>query len=175
MTDPPVDEPPARAVPDDDFERFFRTHELRVGRYLAQITRDPALADDLLQETFLAAFRDRERIPSDRTAQEAWVMVVAHHRALNALRGIRRGREAFGSLVTVRRRNATTGSALSTRDLLVRTLAPLDRSIVVLSLVHGYTSDEVASIVGLRADAVRQRLSRSRLKLENAFREVDRV
>ena len=58
------------------------------------------------------------------------------------------------------------------RDLLVRTLAPLDRSIVLLCLVHGYTSDEAADIVGLRADAVRQRLARSRAKLEHALKEA---
>jgi RNA polymerase sigma factor (sigma-70 family) len=157
---------------DAGFEAFFRTHEARVGRYLVQITRDRALADDLLQETFLAAFRDRDRIPPAGRAQTAWILGVAHHRALHALRGLRRAREAFASLTVTRRRSTPASDAVSMRDLLVRTLAPLDRSIVLLCLVHGYTSDEAADIVGLRADAVRQRLARSRAKLEHALKEA---
>jgi RNA polymerase sigma-70 factor (ECF subfamily) len=161
-------------VLDVGFEDFFRLHEARVGRYLVQITRDRALADDLLQETFLAAFRDRERIPPAGRAQTAWILGVAHHRALHALRGMRRGREAFASLTVTRRRSAPASDAFAMRDLLIRTLAPLDRSIVLLCLVHGYTSDEAADIVGLRPDGVRQRLSRSRVKLEHALKEAGR-
>ena len=100
---------------------------------------------------------------------------VAHHRALHALRGLRRAREAFASLTVTRRRSGCrrpTRSRCATCS--IRTLAPLDRSIVLLCLVHGYTSDEAADIVGLRADAVRQRLARSRVKLEHALKEAGR-
>ena len=159
---------------DAGFEAFFRLHEARVGRYLVQITHDRALADDLVQETFIAAYRDRERIPPAGRAQSAWILAVAHHRALHALRGLRRAREAFASLTVTRRRAAPASDAIAMRDLLIRTLTPLDRSIVLLCLVHGYTSDEAADIVGLRADAVRQRLSRSRTKLEHALKETGR-
>ncbi len=162
------------ALPDAGFEQFFREHEARVGRYLVQITRDRALADDLLQETFIAAYRDRDRIPPAGRAQAAWILTVAHHRALHALRGVRRAREAFSSLTMTRRRSVVPTDALAMRDLLTRTLAPLDRSIVLLCLVHGYTSDEAAEIVGLRADALRQRLARSRTKLEHALKEAGR-
>lgn len=167
--------PDSAVLMDAGFEQFFREHEARVGRYLVQITHDRGLADDLLQETFMAAWRDRDRIPPAGRAQTVWILAVAHHRALHALRGVRRAREAFASLtVLTRHRSVAATDALAMRDLLVRTLAPLDRSIVLLCLVHGSTSDEAAGIVGLRADALRKRLARSRVKLERALKEAGR-
>jgi len=155
------------------FERLFAVHERRVGLFLAAFMRDRAMAEDVAQETFLAAYRERTRIPADERAQAAWILAIAHHRALNALRGVRRAREAFASLVVVRRRPEPVSSAIGMRDILIRTLGPVDRSVLLLCLVHGYTSDEAAVIVGLRPDAVRQRLSRSRTKLERAIKEAD--
>jgi RNA polymerase sigma-70 factor (ECF subfamily) len=155
------------------FERLFAVHERRVGLFLAAFMRDRELAEDVAQETFLVAYRERVRIPSGERAQAAWILTIAHHRALNALRGVRRAREAFASLVVVRRRSAPESPAIGMRDIVIRTLGPVDRSVLLLCLVHGYTSDEAAAIVGLRPDAVRQRLSRSRKKLERAIKEAD--
>ena len=48
--------PDSAVLMDAGFEQFFREHEARVGRYLVQITHDRGLADDLLRETFMAAY-----------------------------------------------------------------------------------------------------------------------
>ena len=178
MAEPTIDEPlprerEAAATDLDAFERFYREHDHRVGRFLAAFMRDRSLAEEVAQDSFLAAYRDRANIPRADRAQQTWILGIAHHRALHALRGARRAREALGSLALTLRRSEPSRSALGTRDILIRTLAPLDRSIVVLSLVHGYTSEETAAMVGLSAEAVRQRLTRGRRKLEQAIREAD--
>ena len=96
--------PPVAEMGPAEFERFVLAHENRVGRYLAAFMRDRSLAEEIAQETFLAAFRDRDRMPRHDRAQAAWILGIAHHRALNVLRGIRRGREAVASLAATRRK-----------------------------------------------------------------------
>jgi RNA polymerase sigma-70 factor, ECF subfamily len=71
--------------------------EHRIGRFLAQLVRDRALAEDLLQDSFHDALRSRAQLPQVRN-QEAWLYGIARHRALNALRRRRRFERAIGRL-----------------------------------------------------------------------------
>ena len=67
-------------------ERLFEQHERRLGQFLVHVVRDRALAEDLLQETFLAAWRARDELDAV-VNPESWLFGIARHRALRALRG----------------------------------------------------------------------------------------
>ena len=61
----PGEPTPRPAAPAEDtpaFEELFARCERRLGRFLAQMVRDRQLAEDLLQDTFHDAFRDRGRL-----------------------------------------------------------------------------------------------------------------
>src|SRR5258705_2327490 len=73
---------PEAAKPRDDdqalrkaIEELFATCQLRVGRYLAQMVDDRALAEDLLQDSFHDALRSRAQLPQVRN-REAWLYGV---------------------------------------------------------------------------------------------------
>jgi RNA polymerase sigma factor (sigma-70 family) len=51
------------------------------------------------------------------------------------------------------------------RDLLERHLEPDERALLLLRYLHGFNAAELAQIMGVTPEAVRQRLSRSRGKL----------
>jgi len=152
------------------FEGLFRRYEQPLGRFLAQMTRNSHLADDLLQETFATAYRSRREVPPADEI-ERWLFAIARNRALHALRGLRRGREAMARLRCSfgADRRMPDGEALAIRDLLVKTLAPEDRSLFILRYVHGFTSRDLAEMTGLSPDAVRQRLSRAAARLAAAY------
>lgn len=158
----------ATGPPGDDFERLFRAHQDRIGRFLVQMLRDRALAEDLLQETFLAAFRARDQLPQVQS-EEAWLYGIARHRALRYLRGWRRGLVALDRVASGLRlaRTETPDPSLvaSVRDVLQRTLKPDDRALVLLYYLHGFTAAELAGMTGTSHVAVRQRLSRARRSL----------
>lgn len=152
------------------FEGLFVRYEQPLGRFLAQMTRSSHLADDLLQETFIAAYRQRNQLPPADEIQR-WLFGIARNRALHALRGIRRGREATARLAQslgVERRIMDT-EALEIRDLLIETLAPDDRSLFILRYVHGFTSGDLATMTGLTRNVVRKRLSRAAARLAAVY------
>jgi RNA polymerase sigma-70 factor, ECF subfamily len=155
-------------TPVDDFERLFRAHQDRIGRFLVQMLRDRALAEDLLQETFLAAFRARDQLPQVQS-EEAWLYGIARHRALRYLRGWRRGLVALDRVVSglrlARTETPDPSVVASVRDVLQRTLKPDDRALVLLYYLHGFTAAELAGMTGTSHVAVRQRLSRARRTL----------
>jgi DNA-directed RNA polymerase specialized sigma24 family protein len=53
-------------------ERLFGQHERRLGQFLVHVVRDRAFAEDLLQETFLAAWRARNELQAV-VNPEAWL------------------------------------------------------------------------------------------------------
>src|SRR5262249_34035936 len=113
-------------------EALFLANEPQLGRFLVAMVRDRALAEDLLQETFLAAYRDADRL--DRVDDpSAWLFGIARNRALAALRSSRRMQRAVERLWS---RPAPAQphdeQADSVMETLGRVLSPDDRSLVIL-------------------------------------------
>src|ERR1700746_1181622 len=79
-------------------EALFHTCETRLGRFLAQMVGNRALAEDLLQDSFYEAFRCRDQL-GEVENPEAWLFGIARNRSLVALRRRRRLRSALDRLV----------------------------------------------------------------------------
>lgn len=78
------------------FQRFLDAHRDSVWRFaVASVGRQDA--DDVFQETFLAAMNAYPRLRADSNL-EAWVMTIAHHKAMDHHRARRRGPELPGDL-----------------------------------------------------------------------------
>jgi RNA polymerase sigma-70 factor (ECF subfamily) len=150
-------------VDDAVLEAAFAACERRLGRYLAQFVQDRTLAEDLLQETYVAALRSRE--VTTVANPEAWLFGIARNRALDALRRRRRFQGALTRLPLRREHTDDEDALIALRDLLERTLSPEDRSLVLLRYLHEFDAAELALMTGMTAEAVRQRLSRARRKL----------
>jgi RNA polymerase sigma-70 factor (ECF subfamily) len=81
----------AREQPDGPaFRALFERLRGPVVRLLLGLVRDRALADDLLQETFLRVHQHLDRFDPARQARP-WVLQIARNLALNALRARRKG------------------------------------------------------------------------------------
>ena len=147
-------------------ERLFAQHERRLGQFLVHVVRDRALAEDLLQETFLAAWRARDDLDAVDNP-EAWLFGIARHRALRALRGAQRMRRALERVAGSAPQPSDEGPALAvdTLALLHRVLGPEDRALVVLRYVHGFDAPELAEMTGRSPAAIRKRLERARTAL----------
>jgi len=68
----------------DDFSAFFHAHRDAIHRFLWRLTRNAADADDLLQETFLVAWRKRGQF-AGRGSAEGWLRRTAFRIYLNQL------------------------------------------------------------------------------------------
>jgi RNA polymerase sigma factor (sigma-70 family) len=147
-------------------ELFVRC-ERRVGRYLAQMVGDRALAEDLLQDTFDAVFRSRSQLGAVQSP-DAWVFGIARNRALDALRRRRRFESALRRLTDRGSNQSEDDEVVAVRDLLARHLSAEDRALVLLRYLHDFDSNELAAMTGLTPEAVRQRLSRARTRLLNS-------
>jgi RNA polymerase sigma-70 factor (ECF subfamily) len=141
-------------VPELALEDLFASFSPIIRAQVQRATRDAALADDVLQETFLAALVHRDRLDPERL--RGWLLVVARSRMMDALRSRGRGGEFGGSVVV-----ADEAALVVDRVVLEQALASLEpsqRQVVTDVLINGLTSAEVARRAGIPQGTVRSRL-----------------
>lgn len=81
--------------PDDGSARvalvaFLGRHQAWMQAYAMAIVRDPALADDVVQEASLAVAMDWPRMPADTRDELSWTAAILRRRALSCLRRFHR-------------------------------------------------------------------------------------
>ncbi len=150
-------------------------HSDAVYRLARSIVRDAALADDVVQETMVKAWRALPEF--DGEIPRAWLMRVAHNTAISLLRTRRdqvRDAADFGDVVERGGGPATTTVGRAALDELWTVLAELDetsRSLVVMREISGMTYEEIAEALDLPLATVKTRLFRARRRLQAAMEE----
>ncbi|MFP7834629.1 RNA polymerase sigma factor [Marisediminicola sp. LYQ134] len=142
-------------------------------RYLERVAGSREDAADLLAETFLTAWRHRDRIPPDDEDARMWMFVTARHVSSNWRRGNQR-RVNLSNLLrdelatAAPPRDETTPEVLDTRAAVAALPANL-REIVTLMHWDGFTVPEAARITGIRESTARGRYQRARAQLRVAL------
>jgi len=150
------------------FERFVREHEAMVRALARSYCRDADAAEDVVQETFLRAWRSLDGL-QDASKARAWVGALARHAALDALRA-RRRRPAEELDVDV----AAPGTA-EEGDLLDKVVRAVDalrsdyRQLLVLRYVEKLSYGEIAEALGMSPGAVGEKLHRVRRMVAERF------
>ncbi len=159
------------------FESIFRRYRPRVYSFLLRLTGRPALAEDLLQETFLRLSRKACELSPD-TRLRPWLFTVARNlffdqrrRALLSEERVLQWRE-WRALDGRADTPAEIATGNETARRLQAALAGLPlawREILLLCGVEGFEPAEAARILGIANEAARKRLSRAREALQRAL------
>jgi len=158
-------------------ERYYP----HVLRFLTRQTGDPDLADDLTQETFVAAFRHRSQLRDDE-AFPGWIFQIARNQFRAALR--RRQVRSVISLdwlfdrpgpVDPAMQCSDQSGSVAHRDDIQRALdrlAPAPREALLLHALGGFTGAEVARILDISHEAARKRIHRAEAEFRVHYRAV---
>jgi len=169
MSPPPLRSLFAR-IQEGDREAFaeaYAAHRPRLYNFLARMTNEPAVAEELLQETWTRLATKAKGLAED-TDLVAWLYTVARNLARDSLRSDRRAR-AEGSAEAASSESPEDWAAASeTHERLTQALAALppgEREVILLVCVDGMRQDQAAKVLGIGHDAVRQRVTRARARL----------
>jgi RNA polymerase sigma factor (sigma-70 family) len=146
------------------FQRFLDAQRDVVWRFLVS-TVGSSEAEDCFQETFIAALRAYPRLRSDSNMR-AWVLAIAHRKALDAHRA--RGRRAL-PVAEPAAADARIAQSPPARDetlwQAVGELPARQRSAVVLRYVGDLPHRDIASAIGCSEEAARRSLHEGLTKL----------
>lgn len=160
----------------DDNSGFFEKNYNRVYAYVWSMVRDANEAEDLTQETFLRAHRERETL-KDPKALLSWLYCIATHVSLDWLRkraktAIRESRAGLDDIDPPDPGTPSMQQVLEQEQMSAcvnRFLVGIPdtyRAVIILHDTHGLTGPEIASTLGLPLATVKIRLHRARLRLK---------
>ncbi len=146
------------------FQRFLDAHSASVWRFLVSAV-GPTEADDCFQETFIAALRAYPRLRKGSNLR-AWVLTIAHHKALDAHRAGKRRPLPVEDVAAVDTRS--TGSPHPPDESLWEAVGELperQRSAVTLRYMADLPHREIAAAIGCSEEAARRSLHEGLTKL----------
>ncbi|MEO8505634.1 MAG: RNA polymerase sigma factor [Acidobacteriota bacterium] len=149
-------------------EDLFDAHHARLFRLARRMLRDVQESQDAVQETFLRAARNLERLPPGEEGAEAWLVRVL----VNFCRDRYRRQKVRGFSAELSGDEVATGSrpddavvAKRTVQVALAALPPRRRAVVVLHELEGRDTREIAELLGLAQVTVRWHLAAGRAQL----------
>jgi RNA polymerase sigma-70 factor (ECF subfamily) len=138
-----------------DLEALYREHWSRAYRAAYLVVHDPAAAEDIAQEAFLAAIRALDRFDRRRPFGP-WLHRIAVNRAIDWARAAKLRAEAEEQDVPAPERAEPDERMLPA----LAALDPDHRAVIVLRYLLEYTPGEIADLLDLPRGTVNSRLRR---------------
>jgi RNA polymerase sigma-70 factor, ECF subfamily len=157
------------------FEALVNAYSAELYRYAYWLTQHAVLAEDLVQEAFLRAWRALDSL-RDADAAKAWLFTIlrreiARHFAKNTEHTLSLEQDMPDEQL------ATPDPGLAHIDNLIvqQALARLPliyREPLLLQVLNGYSCEEIAKLLGITAGTVMTRLCRARQQMRLALGEA---
>jgi RNA polymerase sigma-70 factor (ECF subfamily) len=142
---------------------------------VSRVVRDPAQSEEVTQEVMLEVWRSASRFDPQRGSAMAWLMTLAHRRAVDRVR----------SGLAAARREARAAAAQTDYDVVAEevetrldaqrvrrcldSLTDLQRESVTLAYYGGYTYREVAGLLGVAVGTVKTRMRDGLIRLRDCL------
>ena len=154
---------------------LYARYERPLLAYLRLLTPDAGLAEELLQDTLLAAWTGARGYAGQASVQ-GWLLGIARRRAHDALRRRALRLVDAGALEPVpspEPEPEALALAQAEREELaaaIARLAPVHREVLVLAFVHELSYGDLAEVLGIPLGTVKSRLSNAKRALRARVR-----
>ncbi|HUG20890.1 MAG TPA: RNA polymerase sigma factor, partial [Planctomycetaceae bacterium] len=139
-------------------------HLPSVYRFVLRLTQDPHRAEDLTQETFLRAWKNRQQLRDNR-AVRVWLFRIAHNLWNDELRrGSRQPpmEHRVEQIVDIKADSPEADTDLNEEFqkvlTIIESLPPRQREVMHLSSVEGLSVAEISDVLDLNRNAVKVNL-----------------
>lgn len=166
------------------FAALFERYHPSILRYLMHETGDAELAADLAQETFVDAFRSLDQL-ADGCSLGAWLQRIARNNLLVAWRWHRHHHLVsldwlpahVEAVMPVLHRTDESGRYCECAliEQVLNELSPLLREALLLHSLCGFTSKEIAQMLGIAPSAAERRISRAKEQFRARYQTLNEV
>ncbi len=157
-----MDNTPVR--PDGEIERIVDEYASELFRLCLVMLKNTHDAEDAVQDTLLSYLQHAPEFES-RESERSWLLTVAANRCRDSLR--RAKRHPSVSMDELTELGATDEHALVLDALMA--LPEKFRLVLTLHYVEGYSTSEIAGMIGRTPSAVKMRLQKGRRLLEDTL------
>ncbi|WP_079509198.1 RNA polymerase sigma factor [Mesobacillus jeotgali] len=165
-----------------DFEELYRIHSKKLIQIAYSITKDRHLAEDVVQETFIKAYKKVDTIVDEHKIG-SWLSAIAARTAIDYLRAEKR-RKWLPSDQSIMEQIFSDDHSdqsiekevemLLFKEQLQHMLYMLTKEyqqVLILKLQYGLKENEIASKLNIKSGTVKTRLHRARKQLKKVMSE----
>lgn len=166
-----------------DEAAFAQVYDAMAGRVYGlarRVVRDPAQAEEVVQEVMLEVWRKAARYTAALGSVRAWIMTITHRRAVDRVRSAQAAADrdliagTSGALAPPRPYDQVAEQVLTNLDgervrAALATLTELQRQAIVLAYYGGRTQADVAAVLGVPLGTVKTRTRDGLIRLRGAL------
>ena len=176
---PAVDHQLLRRVAEGDrqaFDELYATYSASIFNYIIRLVHEPSVAEEILQEVFLAAWRGASRF-REQARVKTWLLHIAHNQTVTWLRR-HHPVSKLDDLVEVAADDhvedqiAVLGRADQVRAALDQ-LSANHRAVIELAYVQELSYAEIATVMSCPIGTVKSRMSYALRHLGNVLAETN--
>ena len=173
----------AREGDEAAFGQLVRRHQQRIVRLAVHLLRDRAAAEDVMQETFIRAYRALARFDG-RSEPYTWLYRIAVNLSLNALRSRKAHKTStqaddprLDAVVSEQRASDNPPEDAARRQLYevltqgIDSLSETLRATLILVCIDGRSHEEASAILGAPEGTIAWRVHEARRKLKEFMAE----
>ncbi len=161
----------------DALQDLYDTYRTMAYSIALRITSDSSLAEDVVQDAFLGAWRNAARYVEGKGSVKTWLLSIVHHRAVDAVRRRR-------PTIELPEREDIPPPSLTLPDIwpevagnldreeiaaALATLSDVQREAIELAYFGGLTQQEIAARTGTPLGTVKSRIRLGLLSMRRAL------
>jgi RNA polymerase sigma factor (sigma-70 family) len=140
-------------------------------RYAVHFLKDSEDAQDVVQDAFEKLWLNREKVEKDKV--KSWLFTCVHNAMLNQVHRKKTQQIHLDSLEkTAHQKPDQSYESKQVIDLIVASLPPLQKSILLLRDLEGYTYEEIGDLLAIPPAQVKVYLFRARLKIKKQLKGI---
>ncbi|WP_160725125.1 RNA polymerase sigma factor [Bacillus sp. USDA818B3_A] len=163
-----------------DFNQVYSEYANRLLYIALRYTHDRRWAEDIVQETFIKAFKKIDTI-EDTKKVGAWLSIITARTAIDFLRSEKRNRWMTVDSVQMEPMMSHKKNGMDTEEVAgirffqedvdrsMKSLSKEFQEVLTLKVKYGLKENEIARLLGLKSATVKTRLYRARKQLKQAF------
>jgi RNA polymerase sigma-70 factor (ECF subfamily) len=166
----------ARQGDDEAFAAIYACYQPAIRRHAGRLVRNPDLADDLTQETFIRAYQHRAQLRPEPQLR-AWLYRIASNACLDAIRRSARHAPAPPQADAWEPAGPDFAPQIVEADAVRQALAAVRPSLrvpLLLFLAQDLSCKEIAARLQISAGSVAVRLYRARAQFAQAYAQTGR-
>ena len=155
------------------FDQLVTVLHMDMYRYAAWLSRDPGIAEDVVQEALLRAWKSLDALREDGAAKQ-WLLTIVRRENARYFERKRLETVDIDNLTPAQSGMLAETDNSDLRDMR-EAIYKLDddyREPLVLQVLMGYSTKEIAELMGINPGAVLTRLHRARIKLKDIVEET---
>ncbi|TYS17621.1 RNA polymerase sigma factor [Rossellomorea vietnamensis] len=164
-----------------DFNHLYEDYNKLVFQIAFRITKNKTVSEDIVQETFLKAYKKLDTL-SEQEKAGSWLSAIATRTSIDFLRKEIRAREVLLDPFTIELNGSIVPAGESVQESVdimllkqdiethIKQLPVAQQEVFMLRIQYGMNEEEIAKKLDLKKSTVKTRFFRARKKLKHMYK-----